>query len=300
MIKEVNGFIAGTIDVMRARGDLRRYSEVDPGTPTTLFETFMLYCIRRRFDVPQNRIAEHLIPSTLAGVRQLFEAYDDVVDGATSFPDISTVKTHEGLQQKLRNVIEIIMDAPVQRDQKQQIMSIINRERQCQYALEQQYGQQPQPLSGVEAISWREQSGGSFFALFPRIAAVQLDADSERSEPMVNAAYLYGANLQLLDDLVDVGRDVRDGRQNALVSCMLETAGEYEEIKMHINETQHALTFRELSELVPSSLERIEDARARYYHRIPNGSRLPIFDVMCNPKHTSAVMRQYRSRTSYK
>jgi len=299
-MKEISDYITGTIDVLRARGELRRYSEIDPGTPTTLFETFMLYCIRRQFEIPKDRIAEHFIPSTLAGVRQLFEAYDDVADGASALPDISAIKTHEGLQQKLQNVIEVIMSAPIQRHQRRQIMGIINQERQLQYSLEQRYGQHTQPLSSAEAILWREQSGGSFFSLFPRIAGIQLGIDSRSSEPMINAAYLYGANLQLLDDLVDIEEDIGDRRQNAFISSLLELPNEYQEVQKRINGSPHTLSFQQLRESAPRSLRTIEDARAGYHQRIADEARLPIFDLICDTRNTPLVMNQYRLRTSYK
>ena len=299
-MKEISDYITGAIDVLRARGDLKHYSEIDPGTPTTLFETFMLYCIRRQFQVPHDRIAEHFIPSTLAGVRQLFEAYDDIADGASALPDISAIKTHEGLQRKLQNVIEVIMSAPIQRWQKQQIMDIVNQERHLQYSLEQRYGQRAQPLSSAEAILWREQSGGSFFALFPRVATIQLGIDSRSSEPMVNAAYLYGANLQLLDDLVDVEEDIGDSRQNAFISNLLGIPNEYQKVQKCINGTLHTLSFQQLRESAPRSLRTIEDARAGYHQRIADEARLPIFDLICDTRNTSLVMNQYRLRTSYK
>src|SRR4030067_1580802 len=264
------------------------YSEVYWPERAFSSAVFVAYPLRRFYGLGQPEIIGSGTIRVLSAYSSLIQAYDRYSDTATILPSLTEIKENLVLDQMAQEVIRQVDGTGLDRGQKRDLIRMVNRSRYTLYQIEQQYsGRQ---LSSSEAFEWKKATGGTLLsscvAIFNRCLSIGVEgASGEQS------AFWYGANIQLLDDTVDVGSDILAGRQTPVIS-LLKEKGEYRGVVDYTSNGRR-YSFGALRNLAPQTVSLVEQKRREYLDQVPPLFTLDGYQEICDPSLTPIIFRLY-------
>lgn len=271
----------------------RNYQENIPDFRMKRQASFWLYALRGRWGLSRTAVSATRLPETMSRFVNLFQVYDDVADSLERLPTPREVKTHESVSPLISSFIQTVCDSPIRREYKLAVFSLVNAERYRQYDLQARFGYSAQTLPFPEVLAWRENAAGYLTATSAQMAALFLERDHGEILQVGRLAYLYGANLQLFDDIIDVQSDLTHACESTMTAALRQT-GELDAMQS-LCEDASSLTYADVRATAPMALTMLQDARAEYVSQIAPEDRLRLVHVFSQPSSLPVMFSLYQS-----
>ena len=222
---------------------------------------FVAYPLRRFYSLEQSEVIESGVVDILGAYSTLMQAYDRYSDTSEALPSLSEIRQDSVLSELVGEVVKQVDIAEMGMWQRRGLIKLINRSRYNLYQIEQKYSRRE--LSSSEAFKWKEATGG---ALLSSLVAIFNKCFYIDCVDLEHSAYWYGANIQLLDDMADVGPDILAKRQTPVASLLRER-GEFGRVANHIH-AGRKYSFGTLRKLAPETIFSVEQKRREYFNRV--------------------------------
>ena len=272
----------------RVDSERRAYSigGVDDPTHVDGGEATFVSLWRDAVGVSQAEVKTSGLAYVFGRTSKLFCLYDDYCDNydQSTPPSFESIKKNPVLKAEVHTLIQTIKQSPIEDFQKREMLRMLNRERYRLATLQMEHGYSADPLPSEVALEWRERGGGYVTSMFMKIGNLHHNIPFEKAHEVEDAAYWFGANFQLFDDIIDIGSDLADSRQSAFRSVLWEKRDEWANVTDYLSD---AKTLRvpstTISKLAPQTFDRLQEERRKYHKKIPSTSNYELMKFYADP-----------------